>query len=46
MVLARPRLRALALFRGQCALAPGLLLEGRKTRFTDRFPVRYLALFQ
>jgi len=46
LVLARPCLRALALFRGQCALAPGPALKGGKTGCPDRFPVSYLVLFQ
>ena len=46
LVLARPCLRALALFRGPRTLSPGPSLKGGQARFTDRFPVSYLVLFQ
>ena len=32
--------------QGPCATARGPLLEGREARFSDRFPVSYLVLFQ
>ena len=32
-------LEGLSLFRGQCALPPSPLLEGRQLRLPDRFPV-------
>ena len=32
--------------RGPCAIAPGPLLKGRKTRFTDRLPVTRLVLLE
>jgi hypothetical protein len=37
---------ALALFRGPRTLSPGPSLKGGQARFTDRFPVSYLVLFQ
>ena len=46
MVLARPCLRALALFRGQRAVAPRPSLKGRKTGCPDRFPVTRFMLFE